>query len=66
MLAAMIAAVRRSRVLAAHFGTLMDQGETAVRFALIELGLLTVMTGVLVARLVGRRKRDKDAVAERA
>jgi hypothetical protein len=45
----------------------MDQGETAFRFAIIELGLLTVMTGVLVACLVGLRKRDKTAaVAERA
>jgi hypothetical protein len=44
----------------------MDQGETAFRFAIIELALLTVMTGVLVACLVGLRKRDKAAVAERA
>lgn len=33
---------------------------------MIELGLLTVMTGVLVACLAGLGKRDKDAVAERA
>jgi hypothetical protein len=66
VLVAMIAAVRRILVITAEFGTLMDQGETAVRFALVELGLLTVMTGVLVACLVGLRKRDKGAVAERA
>jgi uncharacterized membrane protein (DUF373 family) len=67
VLVAMIAAVRRILVITAEFGSLMDQGETAFRFAIIELGLLTVMTGVLVACLVGLRKRDKTAaVAERA
>jgi hypothetical protein len=45
---------------------MMDQGESAFRYARIELGLLTVMTGVLVTCLVGLRKRDKEAVAERA
>jgi hypothetical protein len=30
----------------------MEPGEGAIRFAIIELGLLTVMTGVLVACLV--------------
>ncbi len=39
------------------------QGFTHV---VIELGLRTVMTGVLVACLVGLRKRDNEAVAERA
>jgi uncharacterized membrane protein (DUF373 family) len=66
VLVAMIAAVRRILVLTAEFGTLMEQGEAAFRYAMIELGLLTVMTGVLVACLVGLRKRDKEAVAERA
>ena len=66
MLVAMIAAVRRILVITAEFGTLMDQGESALKWALTELGLLTVMTGVLVACLVGLRKRDKDAVAARA
>jgi uncharacterized membrane protein (DUF373 family) len=66
VLVAMIAAVRRILVITAELGTLMEQGEAAIRFAIIELGLLTVMTGVLVACLVGLRKRDKDAVAERA
>lgn len=66
VLVAMIAAVRRILVITAEFGTLMEQGESAFRFALIELALLTVMTGVLVACLVGLRKRDKAAVAERA
>ena len=46
--------------------TLTDQGESAFRYAMIELGLLTAMTGVLVTCLVGLRKRDKEAVAERA
>jgi uncharacterized membrane protein (DUF373 family) len=66
VLVAMIAAVRRILVLTAEFGTLMEQGETVFRYAMIELGLLTAMTGVLVACLVGLRKRDKEAVAERA
>ena len=66
VLVAMIAAVRRILVLTAEFGTLMEQGEAVFRYAMIELGLLTVMTGVLVACLVGLRKRDKQPVAERA
>ena len=66
VLVAMIAAVRRILVLTAEFGTLMEQGEAVFRYAMIELGLLTVMTGILVACLVGLRKRDKQAVAERA
>ena len=66
VLVAMIAAVRRILVLTAEFGKLMEQGEAVFRYAMIELGLLTVMTGILVACLVGLRKRDKQAVAERA
>ncbi len=66
VLVAMIAAVRRILVLTAEFGTLMEQGEAVFRYAMIELGLLTAMTGVLVACPVGLRKRDKQAVAERA
>jgi uncharacterized membrane protein (DUF373 family) len=49
VLVAMIAAVRRILVLTAEFGTLMEQGEAVFRYAMIELGLLTAMTGVLVA-----------------
>ncbi|HEY7433776.1 MAG TPA: phosphate-starvation-inducible PsiE family protein [Methylomirabilota bacterium] len=66
VLVALIAAVRRILVITAEFGTLPEQGESGFRYAMIELGLLTVMTGVLVACLVGLRKRDKEAVAERA
>jgi len=66
VLVALIATVRRILVLTAEFATLMEQGEPAFRYAMIELGLLTAMTGVLVACLVGLRKRDKGAVAERA
>jgi uncharacterized membrane protein (DUF373 family) len=66
VLVAMIAPVRRILVLTAEFGTRMEQGEAAFRYAMIELGLLTVMTGVLVACLGGLRKRDEEAVAERA
>ncbi len=66
VLVAMIAAVRRILVLTAEFGKLMAEGEVIFRYAMIELGLLTVMTGVMVGCLVGLRKRDKEAVAERA
>jgi uncharacterized membrane protein (DUF373 family) len=66
VLVAMIAAVRRILVLTAEFGKLMEQGEAVFRYAMIELGLLAVMTGIMVACLVGLRKRDKQAVAERA
>lgn len=66
VLVAMIAAVRRILVLTAEFGKLMEQGDTVFRNAMIELGLLTGMTGVMVACLVGLRKRGKEAVAERA
>lgn len=66
VLVAMIAAVRRILVLTAEFGKLMAEGEAVFRYAMIELGLLTLMTGVMVACLVGLRKRDKEAVAERA
>jgi hypothetical protein len=66
VLVALIAGVRRILVITAEFGTLTEQGESAFRYAMIELGLLTVMTGVLVTCLVGLRKRDKEAVAERA
>ncbi len=66
VLVALIAAVRRILVITAELGSLMDQGSEAARYAMVELGLLTVMAGVLVACLVGLRKRDKEAVAERA
>lgn len=66
VLVAMIAAVRRILVLTAEFGKLMAQGDPVFRYAMIELGLLTAMTGAMVACLVGLRKRDKEAVAERA
>ncbi len=66
VLVALIAGVRRILVITAEFGTLTNQGESAFLYAMIELGLLTAMTGVLVTCLVGLRKREKEAVAERA
>ena len=66
VLVALIAAVRRILVITAEFGSVMDQGSQAARYAMIELGLLTAMAGVLVGCLVGLRKRDKEVVAERA
>lgn len=66
VLVAMIAAVRRILVLTAEFGKLMEQGDLVFRYAMIELGVLTAMTGIMVACLVGLRKRDQAVVAERA
>ena len=45
VLVALIAGVRRILVITAEFGTLASQGESAFRYAMIELGLLTAMTG---------------------
>jgi len=66
VLVALIAGVRRILIITAEFGTLTNQGESPFCYAMIELGLLTAMTGVLVTCLVALRKRDKEAVAERA
>lgn len=66
ILVALIAAVRRILVLTAEFAKLIEKGETAFRYAMIELGLLTVMTVALVACLVILRRRSSQTVAERA
>jgi uncharacterized membrane protein (DUF373 family) len=66
ILVALIAGVRRILVLTAEFGKLIEKGEAAFRLAMIELGLLTLMTIALVACLVALRKRHPAAVAERA
>jgi uncharacterized membrane protein (DUF373 family) len=66
ILVALIAGVRRILVLTAEIGKLIEKGEAAFRNAMIELGLLTVMTIALVACLVALRKRHPEAVAERA
>lgn len=48
-------------MITAEFGTLSNPGESAFRYAMIEVGLLTVMTGVLVTCPVDSRKPDKEA-----
>jgi hypothetical protein len=65
ILVALIAGIRRILVLTAEFGKLLDKGESVFRNAMLELGLLTVMTAALVACLVILRKRHPQAVAER-
>ncbi|HET7874177.1 MAG TPA: phosphate-starvation-inducible PsiE family protein [Methylomirabilota bacterium] len=66
LLVALIAVVRRVLVLTAEFGKLIDQGDSAFRNAMIELGLLTLMILALVASLVILRKRHPGGIAERA
>jgi uncharacterized membrane protein (DUF373 family) len=66
ILVALIAVVRRILVLTAEFAKLIEKGEAVFRNAMIELGLLTVMTVTLVACLIILRKRPAQAVAERA
>lgn len=52
-------------VLTAEFSRLMEKGMEAVRVAMIELGILTVMVVALVVSLVLLRRRSADLVAER-
>ena len=66
VLVALIAAVRRILVITAEVSTVIELEEEAFTSAMIELGLLTAMTGVLVACLVALGRRDTRAVAERA
>jgi hypothetical protein len=66
VLVALIAGVRRILVITAEFSTLAQKGEAAFRQAMIELGLLAAMTGILVGCLAVLRKRAPTAVAERA
>jgi len=66
ILVGLIAAVRRILVLTAEFATLVEKGDAQFRNAMIELGVLTVMTVSLVACLVILRNRHAEAVAARA
>ncbi|MEO5894643.1 MAG: phosphate-starvation-inducible PsiE family protein [Vicinamibacterales bacterium] len=63
LIVGLVAATRRFLVLTAEFPDLQDQGESAVRIALTELGVLTLMILALVASLRMLRRRDRDAVA---
>jgi len=60
-----VAAIRRILVLTAEFPELQDKGEAAVRIAMTELGVLTLMILALVASLRMLRRRDPDAVAKK-
>ncbi len=62
---ALIAGVRRILVLTAE-AKLYAEDPTGFRNAMIELGLLSGMTIVLVVCLVLLRRRSQQAVAERA
>jgi uncharacterized membrane protein (DUF373 family) len=66
ILVALIAVVRRILVLTAEFAGPIAKGEGQFRDAMIELGLLTVLTITLVTCLLMLRKRHAEAVAERA
>jgi uncharacterized membrane protein (DUF373 family) len=65
LLVALIAGVRRILVLTAE-AKIYAEDATAFRNAMIELGLLSAMTIVLVLSLVILRRRSPQAVAERA
>lgn len=65
LIVGLIAAIRRVLVLTAEFSRLMDKGAEAVRVAMVELGILTVMVVALVLSLVLLRRRHGDAVAPR-
>ncbi len=61
----LIATTRRVLVLTAEFPKLLAQGDAALRNAILELGLLTIMIVALVISLHVLRKRSTPAVAER-
>ena len=65
LIVGLVAATRRILVLTAEFPELEDKGEQAVRIAMIELGLLTLMILALVASLRMLRRRDRDVVAKK-
>jgi Phosphate-starvation-inducible E family len=61
----LIATTRRVLVLTAEFPKLLGQGDAAIRNAMLELGLLTLMIVALATSLLMLRKRSTQAVAER-
>ncbi len=65
LIVGLVAATRRILVLTAEFPELQDKGEQAVRIAMTELGVLTLMILALVASLRLLRRRDRDAVAKK-
>ncbi len=65
LIVGLVAAIRLILVLTAEFPDLQDKGESAVRIAMIELGVLTLMILAFVAALRILRRRDRDAVAKK-
>jgi len=66
LLVALIASVRRIIVLTAELGELARKGGEVFRAAMIETALVAAVIVALAAALVVLRKRDPQAVAERA
>jgi hypothetical protein len=66
LIVVLIAATRRVIVLIAEFKDLLERGEAAFRYAIVELALLVVMIVAVVASLLMLRKRAPHAVADRA
>jgi len=65
LIVALIAATRRILVLTAEFSEMLSLGEIAFRNAMIEMGVLTVMTLVLVVSLFLLRKPHVDRTIAR-
>lgn len=65
LIVGLVAAIRRILVLTAEFSDLQAKSDSAVRVAMTELALLTVMVLVLVASLRMLRNRDRTAVASK-
>ena len=66
LIVGLIAATRRILVVTAEFAKLAQEGGTVFLYAMLELGLLTVMVLAFVAALVLLRKRSPLAAADRA
>jgi uncharacterized membrane protein (DUF373 family) len=63
LLVALIAAIRRILVITAEFGAQARPEETLFRHVMLELALLTVLIGVLVASLVVLKRRGSAEAA---
>jgi uncharacterized membrane protein (DUF373 family) len=66
LIVGLVAVTRRILVLTAEFPKFTDTGEAALRMAMTELGVLTLMLVALVASLLMLRQRHPEAVATRA
>ena len=62
----LIAGIRRILVLTAEFSDILEEGGTAFRNAMLELGVLTAMVLALVAALVLLRRRATSATADKS